>query len=143
MVEGLGEKLAVIGELTVDEPRGQGRPVSLEHDLVLPHSHLELVGPGVLRDPRELLQGPSRDVRLKRAGEGLLELGLLHAQAVGVGGDHAEVLARRRDQYPGEHRPRLVTRGGPRDRGDRLDERRGGDGDHGGGLRRRQCREVL
>ena len=45
-------------------------------------------------DAAQLAQRPGRDVRLELAADRRLELGALHRQPVGVGGDHRH-LARR------------------------------------------------
>ena len=49
---------------------------------------------------------------------------LLDRQPVGVGRDHAQLLADGRDEDAGQHRPRLVARGRAGDLEHRLDERR-------------------
>src|ERR1700679_979269 len=132
MLDGLRDQLAVVGELTVDQPRGEDHAVQLEDHLVLTDARGEL---GVLRlrsDTRKLLQRTSRDIGLELALEGLLQRCALDAQTVGVRGDHPQLAARRRDQDAGQYGPSLVFGRRARDALDRGDE----------GLRR-QCQAGL
>ena len=121
----VGQQLAVVRELTFDEARGEDHPADLEHDLVRVAGRAQRVGVGGLRDPRELLQGPGRHVRLERTVERRLERGLLHRQAVRVGGDHPQLLAGGGDEDAGEDRAGLVAGGRAGDLADRGDERLG------------------
>ena len=56
--------------------------------------------------------------------DGRLELGVLDAEPVGVGGDHRQRVALGLDEDAGEDRAHLVARGGAGDEVDRLRERR-------------------
>ena len=68
----------------------------------------------------ELAQRPRRDVRLERLRDRRLELGVLDAEPVGVGGDHGQRVALGLHQDAGEDRAHLVARGGAGDELDRL-----------------------
>ena len=59
----------------------------------------------------QLLQRPGRHVGLEAVGQRGLEARLLDAQAIGVGGDHPQLVAGRRHEDAGEDRARLVARG--------------------------------
>ena len=115
MLDRLREQLAVVGELTVDQARGEHDVAELEDDLVLSDADGERVVLGLLRDPRQLLQGAGRHVRLEAALQRRLERGLLDAQPVGVGRDHPQLLAGGRHQDAGEDGAGLVARGRARD----------------------------
>jgi hypothetical protein len=52
---GVGQQLAVVGELAVDQPRREHDAGGLEDDLVRAHGDGELLRGAVLDDPRELL----------------------------------------------------------------------------------------
>ena len=108
---GVRQQLAVVRELAVDQPRGEHDAADREDDLVGAHGDAQRLGVLVLDDPGELLQRPRRHVGLEGAGQRRLELGLLDAQAVGVGRDHPQLVAGGRDEDAGQHRARLVARG--------------------------------
>jgi hypothetical protein len=78
---GIGQELAIVRELTIDEARREHVAADLEDDLVGAHRDRQGVGGGRLRDPRQLLQRPRRHVGLEAALQRLLEPRLLHAQA--------------------------------------------------------------
>ena len=80
--------------------------------------------PSVGDDAAELAQRSGRDVRLELAADRRLELGRLHRQPVGVGGDHRHLVAAGADQDTGQHRAHVVSRGGAGDDLDRLGHRR-------------------
>ena len=143
VLERVREQLAVVRELPVDQPRGQDHPADLEDDLVRPHRDAQRLRLGLADDPAELLQRPRRHVRLERAGERLLELRLLDGQPVGVGRDHPQLGAVRRDQDPGQHRAGLVAGGRARHLVDGGDERRTGDLHALVAVGLRERREVL
>jgi hypothetical protein len=89
---GLGQQLAVVRELTVDQARGQRQPVDLEHDLVGAHADADVLD--VLADEApELLQRPRGNVGLEALRQRVLKARLLDAQPVGVGRDHPQLLA--------------------------------------------------
>ena len=111
VVDRVGQQLAVVGELAVDQARGQHRVAELEDHLVGPAADRQRVGVRAGGDADQLLQCPRRDVDLERALDGGLERGLLDAQAVGVGGHHPQLRSRGRHQDPGQDRPGLVPRG--------------------------------
>ena len=75
-------------------------------------------------DPAQLAQRPGRDVRLELAADPALQLGPLHREPVGVGGDHRHLLAGGADQDAGQHRAHVVARGGAGDQVDGLGQRR-------------------
>ena len=68
-----------------------------------------------------------RDDRLE-LGQRALERRLLDREPVGVGRRHHELAALEADEDPGQHRPRLVARGGAADPADRLEQRLALDG---------------
>ena len=88
VLELLGQQLPVVRELAVDAARREPRAVGAEHDVVLVHAELDLVG--VAGDPRELLQRACRDDRLElgqRPGDGRL----LDGEAVRIGRGHHDL----------------------------------------------------
>ena len=91
---GLGQQLAVVRELTVDQAARERDAADLEDDLVGAHADADLLDV-VADEPAELLERAGGDVGLEAAVERRLELRLLHAQAVGVGRDHPQLVARR------------------------------------------------
>ena len=95
VLERLGQQLAVVRELAVDQARGEHHAADLEDDLVLADADGERLAARLLGDPRELLQRARRHVGLERSLQRRLERGLLDAQAVGVGRDHPQLAARR------------------------------------------------
>jgi hypothetical protein len=92
VLDALGEQLAVVGELSVDEPRREHDVADLEHGLILADAHGDGLAGALLRDAHELGEGAGGDVRLEAAVELLVERGLLDAQTIRVGGDHAQAL---------------------------------------------------
>ena len=144
VLDRLGQQLAVVGELTVDQARGEHGVAELEDDLVLRRrSTASASASRLLGDPHELLQRARRHVRLEAAAAAALERGLLDAQAVGVGRDHPQLLLGGRHQDAGQHRPRLVARGRARDARDGLDEGLGRERQRASPARAREVREVL
>ena len=69
MLDRLRQQLAVVGELAVDQARGEDDVAELEDDLVLPDADGQRLAGRLLGDARELLQGARRDVRLEAALE--------------------------------------------------------------------------
>ncbi len=67
VLDRLRQQLAVVGELAVDQARGEHDLAELEDDLVLTDADRERLALGLLRDPRELLQRARRHVRLEAA----------------------------------------------------------------------------
>jgi hypothetical protein len=118
---GLGQQLTVVGELAVDQARGEHDGADLEDDLARAHPDRQ-VARLASRDPLELLQRPRRHVGLEAALDRRLEPRLLHAQAVGVRGHHAQLGAARRHEDAVRIGPGLVAGGGAGDLADRLHE---------------------
>ena len=123
MFEGLRQKLSIVGELTVDQAGGQDHSSKHEHDLVLSHADAQDVVLCMGRDASELLQGASGDVDFKATGQWRLELRLLHAEAIGIGGHHLDLVSGGGDEDPCEHGACLVPRRGTGDLDGCLDER--------------------
>ena len=138
-LEGLREKLLVVRELAVDPAAREPDVAGVEDDVVLVDAELNLAGAAC--QARELLQrsGGNDRVELRSC---LLELRLLHREAVGVRRRHDQLVAFEADEDPGQHRPRLVAGSRARDFLDGREKRRRGDRvelDVG----RRQPRKVL
>jgi hypothetical protein len=87
----VGDQLAVVRELAVDQARRQHGAADLEHDLVGAHADPDDVGADIGDDRAQLVQRAGRDVGLEARVERDLERGLLDAQAVGVGRDHPQL----------------------------------------------------
>ena len=126
MLERLGDQLAPARELALDQPREEHHRARLEHRLVSGQGDRHLVGPLLGDDPRQLAQRPRRHVGLDRLGQRLLELRVLDAQPVGVGGDHGQrrALGLERERRSGSAAPRPATRLGPPGRSSRPAARR-------------------
>ena len=142
----VGEQLLVVGELAVDEARGDpdvaGRVAELEDGLVLADGDLDVAraqGGGQARDLAERLD---RDDGLDLGLERVVELRLLDGQPVAVGGDHLERVADDGHEHTGEDRPRLVARSGAADLVQRLDERLAADREGAGHVEGGRLREV-
>ncbi len=73
VLDRLGEQLAIVGELAVDEPRGEHDVADLEHHLVLPNADRQLGLIDLLRDASQLLEGAGGHVRLDRPLQRRLE----------------------------------------------------------------------
>jgi hypothetical protein len=121
--EGLGQELAVARELPLDQPRGEDHAGHAEEDLVPLNRDLDLVRTLLGDQPAELAHRAGRHVRLQLRLDRLLELRVLDAEPVRVGGHHRERLLRCGDEDTGEDRTHLVPRRGARDAVDRLGER--------------------
>ncbi len=91
-------------------PGGQDDSVELEQDLVLADADPKLLLLHVPSHARQLLESPGGHVHLEAGWQRGLERRLLDAQAVGVGGDHAQLTIGGRHEDAGEHRSCLVTR---------------------------------
>ena len=143
VVDRVGQQLTVVGELAVDQARGQHRVAELEDHLVGAPADRERLGVGGGGDAHQLLQRPRRHVDLERALHGGLDRRLLDAQPVGVRGHHPQLRARGRHQDPGEDRSGLVTRGRTGDTADGRHEGLRRERHAGVRLRLGQRREVL
>ena len=66
--------------------------VDLEHDLVGAHADADVLDV-VAHEAAELLERAGRHVGLEAVGQRGLEARLLDAQPIGVGGDHAQLVA--------------------------------------------------
>ena len=141
VLERLGQQLPVVGELAVDAAGREPDALHAEQDLVLADRHLDAVRVDSGGDPAELHERAGRHDGLGVAARPRDD-GLLHAQPVAVGGGHGHPAVAELDQDAGQHGPRLVARGRPRDVVDRRNEGLAFERERGaGGLR--QVGEVL
>ena len=88
VLEALWQQLPVVGELPLDEPRGEDRSSEDEHDLVALDRDAYLLVLRVHRNPCELLQRARGNIHLEGPFKRSVERRLLDAQPVGVRRHH-------------------------------------------------------
>ena len=114
------DDLAVVGELTLDDPRHQVRLVGMEDDLALVWGHQDVhrLVVVVLEDPRDLEEALRRDDHLDGWIDAVEEACVTHREPVGIRGGHRHHLAGERREDSGQDGTRVVGR---RDEGDFAD----------------------
>src|SRR6202012_1656625 len=82
VLDRVGKQVAVVRELTVDQPGGKDRPRRLEDDLAVLHPDAELLLGAGSGDAGKLLERAGGDVGLEAAGDRRGERRALDAEAV-------------------------------------------------------------